>query len=85
MDVVSLVRRVAVGRDGSVTIATVPIRWSVVGVVEGELAVWASDDLGAVDVDLVVVAVAAQQAEIVDVRGAAVLPMNDVMGLAPVS
>ena len=47
-----------------------------------ELAVGSADELGAAFVDLRVVAVAAQQAEVVDVGGPAVLPVDDVVRLA---
>ena len=49
---------------------------------EVELAVGSAGELGAAFVDLFVVAVAAQQAEIVDVGGAVVFPVDDVVGLA---
>ena len=57
--------------------------WSVGREFEAELAVWGADELCTEFVDLFVVAVAAQQAEVVDVGGAAVGPVEDVVGLAP--
>ena len=64
----------------------VPVRWhssAAHPVAECEPPVGSSHDLSAVVVDLVV-AVAAQQAHVVDVGGAAVLPVPDVVYLAPV-
>lgn len=51
---------------------------------QGESAVGPPHDPGAVGVNLVVMAVTAQQAEVVHVGGAAVLPVNDVVSLTPV-
>ena len=57
-------------------------RWPVGWVFELELAVGAANQLGTVLVDLFVVAVAAEQAEIVDVGRPSVLPVDHVVGLA---
>ena len=67
-------------------VASVPAagcgRWSVGWGFEAELAVGAADQFGAAFVDLFVVAVAAEQGEIVDVGGPSVFPPDHVVGLA---
>ena len=57
-------------------------RWSVGWGFEAEFAVGAAGELGAEFVDLLVMAVTAEQAEIVDVGGPSVLPVDHVVGLA---
>ena len=80
------------GRAGRVTwraplvVAGVPAAgrggWLVGWGFEAEFAVGAAGELGAEFVDLFVVAVTAEQAEVVDVGGPSVFPPDDVVGLA---
>ena len=77
----------AIGRSGTVAAGSGWWGWGAwrwLGLLEFVFSVGPLDDLAAVFVDILVVAVDAEQAEIVDVGGSTVGRTDDVMRLAPV-